>query len=200
MQEGKGGISDHNLRIYTLINRKYKTKKKGKKLVYDCKTALKNEELVNKFYEYRPEALSDMLKKTEKLIEKGYIPITGPKNHPNGYKRAKDVFGNIQIFNNLCNRIRNLIEKGENFKNNSLYLQRKFRLKKEPAKDIWDWIHKDYEGMTKEELKQLRKTRKFFEDQQPLKEEECNNEIQGKELTKEEYKRRFGYYPDLGKK
>ncbi len=42
---------------------------------------------------------------------------------------------------------------------------------------------------------------KYFKFHEILEREEKKDEkSQGKDITKEEYKRRFGYYPDLGKK
>jgi len=165
MIEGKGGISPYNLMIYKIMNQKYKTKKKGDKIVYDIQTALKEDELVKRYYKDRSSAeLSDMLIKVDKAIKERYIRIIEPEDHPEGFVRTKDIFGNIEGFNRLCDETRELIERGESFKSHSRRLQRKYHQYKGIIKDLWNWI--------------------FLED----------------ERIKKEYKRRFGHYPDLGKK
>ena len=158
MTEGKGGISPYNLIIKKIMNQKYETKKKGDKIVYDIQRALEEDELVKKYYKDLPKELADMLYKVDMATKERYIRIIEPEDHPEGYVRAKDYIGNIASFNRLCDEIRDLIEKGENIKDHSRELQRKYNAKKEiiaGSKDfegIWNWILKDYKGLTKEEI------------------------------------------------
>lgn len=145
MAEGKGGISSYNLMIHKIMNQKYKTKKKGDKIGYDIQTALDKDELVKKYYKDRSSAeISDMLIKIDKAIKERYIPITEPKDHPEGHVREKDIFGNIESFNRLWDETRELIESGASFKDHSRRLQRKYHQYKEIIKDIWDSTLKDY--------------------------------------------------------
>lgn len=58
----------------------------------------------------------------------------------------------------------------------------------------------DINQLREEKIKQLREERKFFKGHQPLKKEKINEKSIGKEIAEEEYKRMYGYYPDLGKK
>ena len=69
MTEGKGGISPYNLMVHKIMNQKYKTKKKGKKIVYDIQTALEKNELVKKYYKDKPIELADMLHKVDRAIQ-----------------------------------------------------------------------------------------------------------------------------------
>jgi len=58
----------------------------------------------------------------------------------------------------------------------------------------------DIKLLREKKIKLLREERKFFKSHQPLNEEKINEKSQEKDITEEEYKRRFGYYPDLGRK
>jgi len=140
MTEGKGGISPYNLMIYKIMNQKYKTKKKGKKIVYDIQTALEKNELVKEYYKDRPIELADMLHKVDKAIQERYIRRIEPTDHPEGYVRTKDIFDNIERFNRICNEIRKLIENGEELIDHSIRLQRKYHQYKRIIKDLWGWI------------------------------------------------------------
>ena len=151
MTEGKGGISSYNLMIHKIMNQKYKTKKKGDKIVYDIQTALEKDELVKKYYKDRSSAeLSDILIKIDKATKERYIRIIEPTDHPEGYVRTKDIFDNIERFNRLCNEIRNLIENGEELKDHSKKLQRKYHQYKRIITDLWDWISLEKERIKKE--------------------------------------------------
>jgi hypothetical protein len=145
MTKEKGGISSYNLMIHKIMKQKYKTKKKGDKIVYDIQTALEKDELVKKYYKDRSSAeLSDILIKIDKATKERYIRIIEPEDHPEGYVREKDVFGNIDSFNSLWDETRELIERGASFKEYSRRLQRKYHQHKEIIRDIWDRTLKDY--------------------------------------------------------
>ncbi len=148
MTKGKGGISSYNLMVYKIMNQKYKTKKKGDKIVHDIQRALKEDEIVKKYYKDRPIELADMLYKVDMAIKERYIRIIEPEDHPEGYVRTIDIFGNIESFNRLYDEIRDLIEKGKNLKDHSRRLQRKYNLPMIIIKDSWNFISKDYEGKT----------------------------------------------------
>jgi len=159
MTEGKGGISPYKLMIYKRMNQKYRTKWKGGKPVYDLQAALKEDELVKKFYKDKPVELSDMLYKTNKAIEKRYILIVEPKDHPEGHIREKEIFGNIKGkrgFNNLYNEIENLFIKGEALEKHSTRLQWEYHQNEKIIRDLWEFISKNYEQMSQEEIKLLR--------------------------------------------
>lgn len=149
MTEGKGGISPYNLMVHKIMNQKYKTKKKGKRIVYDIQTALEKNELVKKYYKDRAIELADMLHKVDKAIQERYIRIIEPTDHPEGYVRTKDIFNNIERFNRLCNEIRNLIENGEELIDHSRRLQREYHQYKRTIKDLWDWISLEKERIKK---------------------------------------------------
>ena len=165
----RGGIHPYNLEIYKIMKEKYKNKKKGDKITYDLQSAIENEELVRKYYSKGLEQrLSSMLYYIEKLISRGYLPITDPGDDPEFYVRKIDYFGRTKGkrgFNNLCIEMRRLILKGEKLSSHSRRLQRDYHVGKaiiEGDKDnefegLWDWISKEFEGMTQEELKRLRK-------------------------------------------
>lgn len=184
---------------------KYK-KKHGDKYVYDYVRACKNESILkqNQFCDkYGRMILAKLLNRLEPLIEKGYKPIYDPVNYPEGYVKLDDILGNIEGetgFNKLYDKIDDLILNGKTLDNHSRELIRKFQLKKEALLDLWNWKSKEFEGMTPEELKQLREVKNLIKEHQSLIEEKKDKKSQGKDITKEEYKRRFGYYPDLGKK
>lgn len=214
-EEELAGTELYKFMIYRIMQ-EYRVNTEGKfikgKTHYDIQTALKENAFISYFYKGRPKALADMLCKIKKQIEKGYILILEPKNHPKGYIRIIEILGNIKKeskrnFNNFVEEITDLVLQGKNIKDHSRRLQRDYNVKKEiiegsekPNEEyegLWDWISKEYKGMTKEEISKLRDDRKFF-NEQPLKEEKTQ-EPQGQDITEEEYKKRFGHYPDLGK-
>ncbi len=148
-------IKEENLKLFTTMQ-KHKKKRAGKS-VYNLKQNVKH-----------PADRIDLAKKLYKIggqIKKGYLKITEPEDHPEGYVRAKDVFGNITSkrgHNNLAEEIENLIRRGEGFNNHSRRLQREYHQEKEIIKDLWDWIAKDYDGMTPAERKQAREVNRLF--------------------------------------
>ena len=86
----------------------------------------------------------------DRAIQERYIRIIEPTDHPEGYVRTKDIFDNIERFNRLCNEIRNLIENGEELKDRSKRLQRKYHQYKRIITDLWDWISLEKERIKKE--------------------------------------------------
>lgn len=204
-------ILDEYLKIYTIMQ-KYK-KKRGDRFVYDYKRACENEPLLKGSYLLKRDGrigLAKVLHRVDRDVKRGYIRMADSKNHLRGYIGAREIFGNIKGkkgYNFLFDEIRELIEKGENFKDHSRRLQWEYHKSKEIIEDLWNWISKDYKELTnikrknqisKKETSQLRDLRKFFKNTKPS--EERTKESQAQEITEEEYKRRFGHYPDLGKK
>ena len=159
---------------------KYK-KKRGDRFVYDYVRACKNEPILkqNQFCDKHGRILlAILLNKLEPLIEKGYKPINDPVNYPEGYVKLDDILGNIggeTGFNKLYDKIDDLILNGKSLKNHSRELMRKFQLKKETLLDFWNWKLKEFEGMTSEELKQLREVKKLIKEHQSLTEEKKDN-------------------------
>ena len=155
------------LRLLKLI-KKY-TKKKGKQDVYDLKRAWKKEPLIQKLFPDGSAAdridLAKLINRLKKAARKGYLEIIEPKKHPAMYVKSEKIFGKMggkRGFNNLCKEIRNLIETEEELKDHSTRIQRDYHFLKDEVEDIWSWISKEYEGMTKEEISQLRELKKFL--------------------------------------
>lgn len=172
--------------IIRKIMQKYKIKNEGNFLkgefVYDYQTALKENNFISYFFRGKKakKELANMLWDLEKQIEKGYIPILDPKNHPKGYVRAKEFFGNIKGkrgHNNLCNEIDDIIMRKENPKDHSRRLQYDYHKKKtmiegdkkNKFEGYLDYVKKRYEGWTEEDIEHLREWNKLSKSQQPLK-------------------------------
>jgi len=130
-----------------MLVQKYK-KKRGDRLVYDYIRACENEPLIREsklLDRYGRIGLAKMVYKVNRAIheEEKYLRITNPKNHPMGYRAKKEIFGNVEGeigYESLWDEIRGLIEKGENPKDHSRRLQRKYNQKKKIIEDLWDWI------------------------------------------------------------
>lgn len=137
-------IFDEYLEIYVLVQ-KYK-KKRGNKLVNDYKRACDNEPLLkgSRFNnKYGRVELGKVIDRVDRLVKRGYIRIIEPKDHPRGFVEAEKIFGNIngkRGFNSLCNEIRGLIEKRENFASHARRLQREYHQPAEIVRDLWNWI------------------------------------------------------------
>jgi len=135
-----GGINLADRIIHSICEAEYRTKKKNGKMVFDCKEAIRKDPLVWKFYKGRPEDLANRLYQISKTLEKhgdDYIKTAEGSMSP---WRYRDLFGNIEIFNGLCDEIRILIEAGEVPKKHSRRLERKYHQGRWTLDDLWKEI------------------------------------------------------------
>ncbi|MFC2165618.1 hypothetical protein ACFLT2_11560 [Acidobacteriota bacterium] len=157
-----GGITDYRLEIYKIMKQGYRTKLKGGDFVYNLKGAIRNEELVAKYYADDRWALADMLYQVDKLTERTYKKVYDEDDRLIEYVRVKDIFGNIESFNRISDEIRELFEDGEGLKKHSRRLQRKYHLKKEMITETWEMIASEYKDWTEKDFEELREANKLL--------------------------------------
>lgn len=184
--EELAGIELYKFMIYRIMQ-KYRIKNEGNflkgEVVYDHQTARKENPFVSYFYRGKKSSkrLAGMLWKIEGQIEEGYLRILDPKNHPKGYIRAKEIFGNVKgkrSFNNLWDEIEDLILNEEDPKRHSRRLQRKFHKPKEMifekekgvpgSKSLIDVISEPFNKMDPEEFRREKELNKSLKSQKPL--------------------------------
>jgi hypothetical protein len=154
--------------------------------------------------------------KLRKKVRQKYLRVMKPENHPVGFIEAKEVFGRTEGtrgYNALCEELTGLILHGEDFEKHKRRLRRTYHLKtardkKDPQKilfdelkELWDWISKDIQELRKkmsprevrawEEMSDASRQGRQSASRQAPKPKPSR----GKEITPEEYKKKFGYYP-----
>jgi hypothetical protein len=203
----RGGISPDRLKLHAEME-PFKTIGEDGKPHWDVNTAKEKSEYVREFYDqfiktycqedWWPSTCSfrflSLLYHLDEQIQKGYLRMLDSENRIVDYARIKDELGNIENFNQVCDEIRDLIEKGEDFKNHSRRLQMRYHLyphKKErhpenwiTIKEVWDWIAENYKRLSPRELEALRNCeslRPWSEDEKRLcKEAQAKNRAQEK--------------------
>lgn len=152
-EEKRGGISDYRLEIFRIMEQRYKTKNRLGKACYDIAGAIKNESLIRMYFKNNPWALSDMLYRVRKLIERGYVNAFTLEGDPLNPVRTRDVLGDIEKHNRLCEEITGLVLSGEDPRKHSRRLQIKYRMTKKQLEETWDDIQGQREKMSPREAR-----------------------------------------------
>jgi len=221
------GILPTDLKIYWLMQKYRKRNHspfiRGR-YCYDIQKAIRNEPLVKEFFSDQPDKLSRMLYKIKRAIAKGYIECEeyeiirnwarSPKKNIldtllskkkiklidvplEPFVKKTKVLGNIDINNYIFDEMRSLILKGENLKDHSSRLQRKYNMKKKDITGVWDYIYEPYKNMSEEEFKFEKKVAELMKyTKLPRRRIKKQSHKIAKEISPKEYKERFGHFPD----